>query len=120
MKVHRVGTADADHQGLLDLAARRKLDRWQPPGDRQGRNGRGKGTSLNSTSLTPKSLASSVYVHVHEAPSPKLRSISVMSLFPFRSDSYRLERPTCRVGIAPTEDQHLFTAHTRSDLAPPA
>ena len=33
-----------------------------------------------------------------------------------RSDSYRLERPSCRVGIAPTEDQHLSTAHTRSDL----
>jgi hypothetical protein len=28
-----------------------------------------------------------------------------------RSDSYRLERPSCRVGVAPTEDQHLFTAH---------
>ncbi|MGO9918901.1 MAG: hypothetical protein ACLQIB_29915, partial [Isosphaeraceae bacterium] len=28
-----------------------------------------------------------------------------------RPDSYRLERPSCRVGIAPTEDQHLFTAH---------
>ena len=28
-----------------------------------------------------------------------------------RSDSYRLERPSCRVGIAPTEDQHLSTAH---------
>ena len=30
-----------------------------------------------------------------------------------RSDSYRLERPSCRVGLAPTEDQHLtrFTAH---------
>ena len=27
-----------------------------------------------------------------------------------RSDSYRLERPSCRVGIAPTEDQHL-TVH---------
>jgi len=24
-----------------------------------------------------------------------------------RSDSYRLERPSCRVGLAPTEDQHL-------------
>ena len=36
-----------------------------------------------------------------------------------RSDSYRLERPSCRVGIAPTEDQHLFTAHTRSDPKPP-
>jgi len=30
-----------------------------------------------------------------------------------RSDSYRLERPSCRVGIAPTEDQHLSTAHNR-------
>ena len=38
-----------------------------------------KGTSLNSTSLTSKPLASSVYVHV-----PEERSIAVMSLFPFR------------------------------------
>src|SRR3954447_12366027 len=29
-----------------------------------------------------------------------------------RSDSYRLERPSCRVGIAPTGDQHLSTAHS--------
>ena len=43
----------------------------------------GKGTSLNSTSLTPKPLASSVYVHVPVAPSPHKRSISVMSHFPF-------------------------------------
>src|SRR5271166_301689 len=43
-----------------------------------------KRTSLNSTSLTPKPLASSVYVHVPEAPSPHKRSIAVMSLFPFR------------------------------------
>ena len=28
-----------------------------------------------------------------------------------RSDSYRLERPSCRVGLAPTEDPDLFTAH---------
>ncbi len=28
-----------------------------------------------------------------------------------RSDSYRLERPTCRAGIAPAEDPHLSTAH---------
>src|SRR5271157_2676550 len=33
-----------------------------------------------------------------------------------RPDSYRLERPSCRVGIAPTEDQHLFTAHTRPTI----
>jgi hypothetical protein len=36
-----------------------------------------------------------------------------------RSDSYRLERPSCRVGIAPTEDQHLSTAHTGSVPAKP-
>src|SRR5271157_981132 len=35
-----------------------------------------------------------------------------------RSDSYWLERPSCQVGIAPTEDQHLSTAHTSND--PPA
>src|SRR5271156_3886195 len=28
-----------------------------------------------------------------------------------RSDSYRPEQPSCRVGVAPTEDQHLCTAH---------
>ena len=27
-----------------------------------------------------------------------------------RSDCYRLERTSCRVGVAPTEDLHLFTA----------
>src|SRR5271157_1680916 len=44
--------------------------------------GEWKRTSLNSTCLIPKPLASSVYVHVPEAPSPHERSISVMSLFP--------------------------------------
>ena len=43
---------------------------------------RGKGTSLNSTCLTPKPLASSIYVHVPEAPSSHERSMSVTSLFP--------------------------------------
>src|SRR5271165_7379685 len=28
-----------------------------------------------------------------------------------RPDSYRLERPSCRVGIAPTADKHFFPAH---------
>ena len=38
-----------------------------------------------------------------------------------RSDSYRLERPSCRVGVTPTEDQHLtrITAHTKLDTAKP-
>src|SRR5271157_2219743 len=35
-----------------------------------------------SSTITPKPLAPSVYVHVPEAPSPHERSISVMSLFP--------------------------------------
>ncbi len=39
-------------------------------------------TSLNSTCLTPKPLASSAYVHVPEAPSPHEQSIPVTSLFP--------------------------------------
>ncbi len=43
---------------------------------------REKGSSLNSASLTPKPLASSVYVHVPEAPSPFKRSMSVTSLLP--------------------------------------
>jgi hypothetical protein len=28
-----------------------------------------------------------------------------------RSDCYRLERPSCRAGVAPAEDPSLFTAH---------
>src|SRR5579885_2978001 len=28
-----------------------------------------------------------------------------------RSDCYRLERPSCRAGVAPAEDSDLFTAH---------
>ena len=40
------------------------------------------GSSLNLASLTPKPLASSVYVHVLEAPPPLKRSISVTFPFP--------------------------------------
>ena len=40
------------------------------------------GSSLNRASLTPKPLASSVYVHVLEAPPPLKRSMSVTSPFP--------------------------------------
>ena len=58
------------------------------------KRGRGKGTSLNSTCLTPKLLAPSVYVHVPEAPSPHERSISVMSL---RQVSFGKEEETRRV-----------------------
>jgi hypothetical protein len=40
-----------------------------------------------------------------------------MVLLPPRSNSYRLERPSCLVGIAPTEEPHLFTAHSqRTDM----
>jgi hypothetical protein len=48
----------------------------------EGKRGRGKGTSLNSASLAPKPVASSVYVRALEAPCPHRRSISVTSLFP--------------------------------------
>jgi len=43
---------------------------------------REQGTSLNSDSLAPKPLTSSVYVRVPEALCPRKRSILVMSLFP--------------------------------------
>ena len=36
-----------------------------------------------------------------------------------RSDSSWLERPSCQAGLTPAEDQHLHTAHTRSDTAKP-
>src|SRR5271166_3553230 len=42
---------------------------------------REKGSSLNSTCVTPKPLAPSVYVHAPQAHSPHERSMSVMSLF---------------------------------------
>ena len=31
-----------------------------------------------------------------------------------RSDCYRLERPSCRAGLAPAEDPRLFTAHAKT------
>ena len=43
---------------------------------------REKGSSQNSAFLTPELRASSVYVHVLEAPSPHERLILVMSLIP--------------------------------------
>jgi hypothetical protein len=68
---------------------RRSPDRGSPVKHR--RPGRGKGSLLNSASLTPKPLASSVYVHVLEAPSPLKRSISVMSPIPSFFPSLVLE-----------------------------
>ena len=86
------------------LAAGPLAERWERNGDGK-RNGdatrerkeREKGTSLKSTCLTPKPLASSGYAHVPEAPSPPERSISVMSFFthclPFSlTDPIRLTR----------------------------
>ena len=57
-----------------------------------------KGTSLNSDSLAPKPLASSVYVHVPEAPSPHKRSISIASHFPSASVVEHEDNP---VGLKP-------------------
>src|SRR5262249_2281078 len=37
-----------------------------------------------------------------------------------RADCYPLERSSCRVGISPTEDLHLFTAHCVPVSVPPA
>src|SRR5271157_2948165 len=79
---------EVDHSGQrADLAksVHHCLGVPQSP-SQSGRAGREKGTSLNSTCLTPKPLAPSVYVHVLEVPSPQERSISVMSLFPYPSD----------------------------------
>ncbi len=56
---------------------------------------REKGTWLNSALLTPKPLASSVYVHVPEATSSLKQSISVTSLFPSR---YRTRGTTVPAG----------------------
>jgi hypothetical protein len=56
---------------------------------------REKGSSLNSAFLTPKPLASSVYVHVPEAPSPLKRSISVMSFFSSSWRSIRSAHSCC-------------------------
>ena len=60
------------------------------------------------TRVTACLLAASPAAHL----SRRLRRLRYLHR---RSDSYRLEQPSCRVGVAPTEDQHLFTAHTRSD-----
>ena len=80
-----------------------------------GHHWREKRTSPNSTSLTPKPLASSVYVHVPEAPSPHKRSISVTSFLPFPcfSGESRLIGRSVRNGpgdlfpVYPALDDHL-------------
>jgi len=71
---------------------------------------REKGTSPNSTWLTPKPLASSVYMHAPEASSPLKRSILVMSVFPPRSERCRdqLARPLDRETGAPTGERQGF------------
>ena len=60
---------------------------------------REKGPSLNSASLTPKPLASSVYVHVLQAPSPLKRSILVMSPFPSPDLTHPTPTPTVPVAF---------------------
>jgi len=59
----------------------RRLGSLGPTRCSTGQPGREKGTSLHSASLTTKPPASSVYVHVPEAPPPLTRSISVTSPF---------------------------------------
>ena len=56
--------------------------------------GSGQGTSLNSTSLTPKPLASSVYVYVPKAPSPP-QTVDISDV------PCSLPRPTIQVLIRP-------------------
>jgi hypothetical protein len=73
------------------------LERWATLSER-----REKGSSLNSAFLTPKPLASSVYVHVLEAPSPLKRSILVTS--PFPSPVLRISRTSAsRYGALATK-----------------
>jgi hypothetical protein len=53
---------------------------------------REKGSSLNCASLTTKPLASSVNVHVLEAPSPLKQSISVSVMYLFPSQDIERQR----------------------------
>jgi len=64
----------------------------------EGKRGRGKALSLNSASLTPKPLASNVYVHVLEAPCPLKRSVSVMSLLPCPAGDWETRARRGRAG----------------------
>jgi len=69
-----------------------------------GGKGEGKGASLNSAFLTPKPPASSLYMHVLEAPPPLKRSISVMSPCPSPLPFSRLNAP----GAGPTAGLDRF------------
>jgi|SRR5271166_3182613 len=92
------GPAAATSSETLTLGCGRLHHRHDAGLDRLGQSGQAattaarseggeKESSLNSASLTPKPLASSVYVHVLEAPSPLKRLILVMSFFPSLDDS---------------------------------
>src|SRR5271166_1925344 len=81
------------------------------------KQGREKGSSLNSAFLTPKLLASSVYMHVLEAPSPLKWSISVTSLIPSPQD--RLSgfwRGTSEQPVVATSFAILFLAKGRAPV----
>src|SRR5271166_5153274 len=113
--------------------------RWKSPQRDQyhtGKTRHGKSPMTRSKPLGPSSTSGKKhqreYGHWHASPDRRVETSSDQNQisqtrvhgtrgrrrrwhewFHRRSDSYRLERPSCRVGIAPTEDQHLtrFTAH---------
>ena len=76
---------------------------------------------LNSTCLTLKPLASSVYVHVPEAPSPHERSITVTSLFPsWRQAAVNQDRPVPGPIHGPgAQDEVLAGVGASPESAPP-
>ncbi len=88
------GILSAEHDGASNAIELGLVAEMQGPGPDDARPaktiaqqfaaipGREKGSLLISASLTPWPLASSVSMHVLEAPSPLERSISVTSLFP--------------------------------------
>jgi hypothetical protein len=87
------------------------LDGWG-----QGHSHRLEDLATRPLGLAPQQEPLPVLLHLHHLQSgPLSRRLRRLRHLRRRSDSYRLERPVIRAGIAPAEDPSLSTAHCYSD-----
>jgi hypothetical protein len=71
----------------------------------------GSAPTLNFSRIAQRSLALRPACSLNRHAAHVSRRLRRLCRLHRRSDSYRLERPSCRAGIAPAEDPRLVTAH---------
>jgi hypothetical protein len=71
----------------------------------------GSAPTLNFSRIAQRSLALRPACSLDRHAAHVSRRLRRLRHLHRRFDSYRLERPSCRAGIAPAEDPHLTTAH---------